>query len=117
MHPENHLYAVFENPGRGLFLRRALGGSPVALSAKKEHKVHSSTQRLCHFCPQRRAHVQVTFLGDGITHFGKLYCLGLLRNEIAARNCGVVSENWMPMPEFGRTCLTTPFPRSTIPET
>jgi hypothetical protein len=86
-------------------------------SAKKEHKVHSSTQRLCHFCPQRRAHVQVTLLGDGIKHFGKLYYLGLLRNEIAARNCGVVSENWMPMPEFGRTCLTTPFPRSTIPET
>ena len=33
----------------------------------------------------------------------ELYCLGLVRNEIAARNCGVTSENWIPMPEFGRT--------------
>ena len=31
----------------------------------------------------------------------ELYWLGLLRKEIAARNCGVVSENWIPMPEFG----------------
>jgi len=41
---------------------------------------------------------------------------GLIRNEIAARNCGLTSENCIPMPDFGTTCRTTPFPLSTIPK-